>query len=207
MESNFLNPYIRFLNASPDKGRVSLFVNGESLFGDFAFGEISGYKRIPQGEVTLRAVWEGNGENVIYTLQMNVNRGDVQTIALCGGSGSRTLFRINDLAEKNKFKAANFRVANLVYDHGGFNIYANGFFIIEGVEYLDVSDYILLKPNVYRFKVNSAATGDTLLDTGNQNLEIKKYYTLYIIGSAENETVPVKAIFATDAATHDGEYL
>lgn len=207
MESNFLNPYIRFLNASPGGGKVSLFVNDEELFTDFSFGEISGYKKIPSGRVSLRAVWEGEGENVIYNLQINVEKGDVQTVALSGGSGSRTLFRINDLAEKNKFNAANFRVADLVYDHSGFNIYANGFFIIEDVEYLDVSDYILLKPNTYSFKVNSAETADTLLDTGKQTLEAKKYYTLYIIGSAENGGEPVKAIFATDAATYDGQYL
>lgn len=207
MENNFSHPYIRFLNASPDKGKVSLFVNSEEVFANFPFGEMSGYQKIPQGSVTLRAVWESDGENVIYTLQTDIEQGSVQTIALSGGNGSRTLLRINDLAEKNKFEAANFRVANLVYDYNSFNIYANGFFIIEDVKYLDVSDYILLKPNTYAFKINTADTGNTILDTGKQNLEAKKYYTLYIIGSAEKESEAVKAIFAIDAATYDGQYL
>ena len=207
MPSQFLNPYVRFINASPDKGRVSFYVNDEEFFVDFPFGEISGYKQIPSGQVTFRAVWNDGGENIIYTLQSNVSAGDVQTIALAGESERRTLIRINDVAPKNNFKASNLRVANLVSDYDGFDVYANGFLILEDIEFPEVSDYILLRPNVYTFKINSEDGNDTVLSTGNQELLERRYYTLYIIGAAEGEGEPIKAIFATDAMSYEGQYL
>lgn len=207
MPSQFLYPYVRFLNASPDKGRVSFYVNGDEFFTDFPFGEISGYRQIPDGDVTFRAIWENGGENVIYTLQANVQNGDVLTLALAGEAGSRTLLRINDVVEKSNYRAANLRVANLVSDFDGFDIYANGFPILEDIEFLEVSDYIMLRPNMYTFKIMNEDTDDVILNTGNQNLEVRKYYTLFIIGNAANEGEPVKAIFATDAMSYEGQYL
>ena len=186
MPSQFLYPYVRFLNAAPDNGRVSFYVNNQEFFKDFPFGQISGYKQIPEGDVTFRAIWENGGENVIYTIQANVSAGDVLTLALAGETGSRTLVRINDVAEKNNFKAANVRIANLVSDYDGFDIYANGFPILEDIEFPEVSDYIMLRPNMYTFKVLSEDTDNVILNTGNQDLQARKYYTLYIIGNAEN---------------------
>ena len=207
MPSQFLYPYVRFLNAAPDNGRVSFYVNNQEFFKDFPFGQISGYKQIPEGDVTFRAIWENGGENVIYTIQANVSAGDVLTLALAGETGSRTLVRINDVAEKNNFKAANVRIANLVSDYDGFDIYANGFPILEDIEFPEVSDYIMLRPNMYTFKVLSEDTDNVILNTGNQDLQARKYYTLYIIGNAENEGEPVKAIFAVDAMSYEGQYL
>ena len=205
--SQFLYPYVRFLNASPDKGRVSFYVDDKEFFKDFPFGEISGYRQIPQGEVTFRAVWNNGNENIIYTLKTDVQNGDVLTLALAGEAQSRTLRRIDDVVEKNNYKAANIRIANLVSDFDGFDIYANGFSILEDIEFPDVSDYILLKPNVYRFKIFAEDSDNLILDTGAQDLQVRKYYTLFIIGNAENEGEPVKIIFATDAMSYQGEYL
>lgn len=205
--SQFLYPYVRFLNASPDKGRVSFYVDDKEFFKDFPFGEISGYKQITQGEVTFRAVWNDGDENIIYTLKTNVQNGDVLTLALAGESQSRTLRRIDDVVEKNNYKASNIRIANLVSDFDGFDIYANGFLILEDIEFPEVSDYILLKPNLYRFKIFAADSDNLILDTGSQDLQVRKYYTLFIIGNAENEGEPIKTIFATDAMSYEGEYL
>ncbi len=207
MPNQFLYPYVRFLNASPDKGRVNFYVNDKEFFVEFPFGQISGYKQIPDGEVTFRAVWNNGGENIIYTLKANIENGDVLTLALAGEQSRRTLLRIDDIDDKNNFNVANLRVANLVSDYDGFDIYANGFPILEDVEFLDVSDYIMLKPNMYMFKVLSEDTDNVILNTGNQNLQARKFYTLYIIGAAESEGEPVKAIFATDAMSYEGQYL
>lgn len=207
MPNQFLYPYVRFLNASPDNGRVSFYVNDQEFFVDFPFGQISGYKQIPAGEVTFRAVWNDGGENIIYTLRANIENGDVLTLALAGEKTSRTLLRIDDVIEKNNFRAANMRVANLVSDFDGFDIYANGFPILEDIEFLEVSDYIMLRPNTYTFKILSEDTDNVILNTGNQDLQARKYYTLFIIGAAESEGEPVKAIFATDAMSYEGQYL
>ncbi len=207
MPSQFLYPYVRFLNATPDNGRVSFYVNDEEFFTNFPFGEISGYRQIPDGDVTFRAIWDNGSENIIYTLQANVANGDVLTLALAGEASSRTLLRINDVVEKNNFRAANVRIANLVSDFEGFDIYANGFPILEDIEFLEVSDYIMLRPNLYTFKILNEDTGDTVLNTGNQDLQARKYYTLFIIGAAESEGEPIKAIFATDAMSYEGQYL
>lgn len=205
--SQFLYPYVRFLNASPDKGRVNFYVDDKEFFKDFPFGEISGYKQVPQGEVTFRAVWNNGDENIIYTLKTNVENGDVLTLALAGEAQSRTLRAIDDVAEKNNYKASNIRIANLVSDFDGFDIYANGFEILEDIEFPEVSDYILLKPNLYRFKIFAQDSNNLILDTGAQDLQVRKYYTLFIIGNAENEGEPVKIVFATDAMSYEGQYL
>ena len=131
----------------------------------------------------------------------------MQTIALAGESGRRTLIRIDDVTEKNNYKASNLRVANLVSDYDGFDIYANGFLILEDIEFPEISDYILLRPNIYTFKINAEDSNDTILNTGNQELNQRKYYTLYIIGSADSGGEPIKVIFATDAMSYEGQYL
>lgn len=207
MPSQFIYPYARFINASPDKGRVSFYVNGEEYFVNFPFGEISGYKQIPSGDVTFRAVWENGGENVIYTLRTSVSDGDVYTIALAGEAGSRTLRSINDVTEKSTYKASNIRISDLVSDFDGFDIYANGFPLIDDIEFPEISDYIMIRSGDYSFKILNEDTDDMILDTGKQTLEPFKYYTLFIIGAAESQGEPVKAIFATDAMSYEGQYL
>ena len=207
MENEFLYPYVRFLNASPDKGSVSFYVNDKEFAKDFPFGQISGYGQIPTGDVVFRAVWNDGGENIIYTLQADIENGDVLTFALAGEQGRRTLTRFNDIVDKNNYKAANLRIANLVSDFEGFDVFANGFPILEDIEFLDISNYILLKPNLYRFKIFASGTDNLILDTGNQDLQARKYYTLFIIGTAENEGEPIKTVFAVDASSYDGKYL
>lgn len=207
MPSQFIYPYARFINASPDNGRVSFYVNDQEYFVNFPFGEISGYRQIPSGDVTFRAVWENGGENVIYTLRTSVADGDVYTMALAGESGSRTLRSINDITEKSTYKASNIRIADLVSDFDGFDIYANGFPLLDDIEFPEVSDYIMIRSGDYSFKILNEDTDDVILDTGKQTLEPFKYYTLYIIGAAENPGEPVKVIFATDAMSYEGQYL
>lgn len=207
MANGFLYPYARFINASPTGGKANFFVNDEQYFTGFSFGEISGYKQIPTGEVTFRAVYENGGDNIIYTTSARVNNGDVFTLALSGGQSQRTLVRIDDTGVKNNYKAANLRIANLVSDSDGFNIYANGFPILDDIEFPEVSDYIFLRPDTYVFDIRDEESQNLVLNTGNQVLDEGKYYTLYIIGSAEGEGAPIKAIFATDAMSYNGQYL
>lgn len=207
MASQFTYPYARFINTSPDRGRVSFYVNDKEYFKDFPFGEISGYRQIPSGDVTFRAVWENGGENVIYTLRTSIDNGDVYTIALAGEAGSRTLRSINDITDKTDYQASHIRFADLVSDFDGFNIYANGLPIIEDIEFPEVSSYIMVKPGEYSFKILNEDTDDVILDTGKQTLKPFKYYTLYVIGAAENQGEPVKVIFTTDAMSYDGQYL
>ncbi len=207
MASQFLYPYVRFLNGAPDNGTVSFYVNSNEVFINFPFGTISGYKQIPEGDVTFRAVWNNGGENVIYTIQANIRKGDVLTIALAGEGRSRTLVRINDVVEKNSYIAANMRVADLVSDFDGFDIYANGFPILDDIEFPELSNYIMLKPNTYTFEILNEDTDDVILNTGKQELNEKKYYTLFIIGNAENQGEPITSVFAIDAMSYNGEYL
>ncbi len=207
MADGFLYPYVRFLNASPTGGKASFFVNDERYFTSYPFGEISGYKQIPAGEVTFRTVYENGGDNIIYTTSARVENGDVFTLALSGGQGQRTLVRIDDTKVKNNYKASNMRIANLVSDTDGFNVYANGFPILDDIEFPEVSDYIFLRPDTYAFDIRDEENMNLVLNTGKQVLSEGKYYTLYIIGSTEGEGAPVKAIFATDAMSYDGQYL
>lgn len=207
MANGFIYPYARFLNASSDMGTVNFFINDQQAFTDFPFGEISGYKQIPSGNVTFRAVWKNGGDNIIYTLNANISDGDVLTLALAGEEGTRTLIRINDITERNNYNAANLRIANLVSDFDGFDIYANGFPILDDIEFPEVSDYIFLRPETYEFTIRAEGTDDVILNTGNQVLKSGKFYTLYIIGNAQNDGMPVKALFATDAMSYSGQYL
>lgn len=207
MANGFIYPYARFLNASSDMGTVNFFINDQQAFTDFPFGEISGYKQIPSGNVTFRAVWKNGGDNIIYTLNANILDGDVLTLALAGEEGTRTLIRINDITERNNYNAANLRIANLVSDFDGFDIYANGFPILDDIEFPEVSDYIFLRPETYEFTIRAEGTDDVILNTGNQVLKAGKFYTLYIIGNARNDGMPVKALFATDAMSYSGQYL
>ncbi len=207
MANGFIYPYARFLNASSDMGTVNFFINDQQAFTDFPFGEISGYKQIPSGNVTFRAVWKNGGDNIIYTLNANISDGDVLTLALAGEEGTRTLIRINDITERNNYNAANLRIANLVSDFDGFDIYANGFPILDDIEFPEVSDYIFLRPETYEFTIRAEGTDDVILNTGNQVLKSGKFYTLYIIGNAQNDGRPVKVLFATDAMSYSGQYL
>ncbi len=207
MPDTFLYPYVRFLNASPSMGRASFFVNDQPFFTDFSFGEISGYKQIPSGQVVFRAVYNNGGDNIIYTTSANISNGDVLTLALAGGENTRTLLRIDDTTTRNDYKVANLRIVNLVSDFEGLNIYANGFPILDDIEFPEVSDYIFLRPDTYSFSIRDEENGNVILDTGNQTLAENKFYTLYIIGNAENEGMSVKAIFATDAMSYSGQYL
>lgn len=207
MDNGFMYSYARFLNASPEQSAISFFVNDEELLKALPYGQISGYTRIPDGEVTFRAVITSGDDNIIYTLKTSVLTGEALTLALVGTRGSRTLIRINDTGFKNNYASADLRIANLVADSEGFDIYANGFPILDEIEYPQVSNYIFLRPDTYEFSVNAEKSDDTILNTGRQTLKSGMYYTLYLIGNVTTEGEPVSAVFAVDALSYNGRYL
>ncbi|MBE7030608.1 MAG: DUF4397 domain-containing protein [Ruminococcaceae bacterium] len=199
----FLYPYIRFFNASPGSSSLSFAFN-DSTTATQPYATFSRYIQTEAGLPTI-SVYDTQG-NMLDRIALSLDGGQVYTIAAIGKFPDTHLLIIPEPTAQNKLNVSNLRIANLSPDVPDVDIFANGFPILQDIEYPEISRYIYLKPNHYTYRVNPENSNDVLLTIPGQTANVGQYYTLYLVGEA-NGTQPLSATISLDAASYTGQYL
>ncbi len=204
-QERFLYEYVRCFHAVPGGGSLTFSCNGKQLAAGLPYGSFSRYQRAGTAPYRFEVRHAGESQP-IAALTAEIPTGGVITLAAIGTPNHVSLLAIPEPTARNQLDVANLRICNLSPGSPELDIYANGFPILQDIEYPELSRYIYLRPNIYAFKVNVGNSNDTLLTMPNQAMEGHQYCTLYLIGKTDGNP-PLSGVLAVDAATYVGQYL
>ena len=203
---NFLYPYVRFLNAVPGGEKLDFYRGNTLVVPGLDFGCFSGYERVSPGTQEFRITTAGNKDDIIATLNLPFEKGEVYTIAAVRSDGNIMAYGISEPTERSGTEYGHLRICHLSPDFGEMDISANGYPILKNIDYLEVSKYICMKPDKYEFRASRSADNALKLVMPNQHLIAGKYNTIYVIGLSDS-TPSLMGVLSVDAASYTGYYL
>lgn len=203
---NFLYPYVRFFNASPDLQNADFYIGNSLAASKIGFGSFSPYIKVSKGQQQIKITSPGNKNDVLATLNLNFNDGEVYTVAAVNDNSNVIAYGINEPTERENLNYGHIRVCHLSPNAGEIDIVANEYDILDEINYLELSRYIEITPGKYDFKIKSSETDETVLNVSSQNMRQAIFNTLYIIGLNGGQP-SLRGILSVDAASYTGYYL
>ena len=203
---NFLYPYVRFFNASPNLPAADFYVGNSLVASNVAFGAFSPYVKVSTGRQEFKIAAAGNRDDTLATLTLNFGNGEVYTLAAVSDGTDTMAYGISEPTERDNLNDGHIRVCHLAPELGEIDVIANEYDILDEINYLEVSNYMAITPGRYDFKINNSETDETLLNVSAQNMRQGIYNTLYIIGLNGGEP-SLRGILSVDAASYTGYYL
>ena len=192
---------VRVLHGSPDAPPVDVFVDGNKVIPNLAFGSITDYVTLPAGAHNVKvfpAPSDGTGTPVIEA-DLTLEAGKDYTVA-----AANVLASIEPVVyvDNNAAPAAgkgHVRVIHLSPDAPAVDIFAEGAgVVVPNLAFKAASDYLPLDAATYNIQVRVADTVTVALNVGAVPVEAGKVYTVFAIGLA-NGTPALSAKLTTDA--------
>lgn len=183
------NSLVRLFNASPKTPPVDVYINSKLIFSEIKYKELTKYLQLKEGNYKIDVYESGTKKAAIIKETIDLEDGEIFTIAMVKNSEEIGLLVIPDYATKRiSDDYGSFRVINL-----SPNISAIDFIVDEDVLFKDIgfregTIYADVKPNEYNIKVDSSKSGKSILKF-KIKLKPNRIYTIYIIGSRENLSI------------------
>lgn len=203
---NFLYPYVRFFNASPNLQNADFYIGNSLVASRLGFGVFSPYVKVNKGRQEIKITSPGNKDNVLATLMLDFSDGEVYTVAAVSDDDKIMAYGISEPTVRDNLNYGHIRVCHLSPNAGEVDVIANEYEILDNINYLEISNYIPILPGKYDFKINSSETGQTALNVSSQTMRQGIYNTLYVIGLSGAEP-SLRGILSVDAASYTGYYL
>ncbi|WP_265112496.1 DUF4397 domain-containing protein [Halosolutus halophilus] len=171
---------VRVAHFSPDAPNVDVYVDGNRVLADVAYGDVSPYLEIEPGTYRIKITASGDPGTVAFD-------GDVAfgaafyTVAAIGELGSGT-FQPAVLLDAG---SALVRLVHAAPDAPAVDVYADDQPVFEDVEFTDSSDYVPVPAGAYTVTVRPAGDPDTIVASFDVTLERGTAYTAYAIGYLE----------------------
>ncbi|MFA9503988.1 DUF4397 domain-containing protein [Natrinema sp. H-ect1] len=197
---------VRIAHFSPDAPNVDVYVAGDRVLADVAYGDVSPYLEIDPGTYTVMITAAGDPETVAF-------EGDVTF-----GAAFYTVAAIGEL-EADTFQpavlvdagSALVRLVHASPDAPAVDVYADGEPVFEDVAFTDATDYVPVPAGARTVSVRPAG-GEAAVASFDVTLERGTAYTAYAIGYLEPPTAddPMFAVEPTvdgpmaDADEDDG---
>lgn len=185
---NFNENYslVRALHAVVDGDVVDVHLNGEPFFNNIQFTNFTPYVYVPEGKYKIEVFLRDQKENPIITDNIEVNAGELNTIAVIGESGKNIdILPIKEEMEIPTGNKSKVRFIHLVPNGRSVNVSLDKDMVLEDVEYKEVTPYTDIDPKTYQV--------DVLLNKNNQlirqirvTINPGRVYSFYALGNKPN---------------------
>lgn len=173
--------FIRLIQASPYLGTVDVFLDGSQLLSSSKFGAVTDYATIPSPNDKVQVALVGKGVNATALTQtVPVSPGAAYTVAAIGTSPTKLSLQVfldNNMLAPGKTKL---RLYQLAPDGGPVTVTSKGQVLLSGIQYLNVSNYVVVPATASTFTVFSPTQLVTL--TTSTTLSANKIESLFIVG-------------------------
>ena len=196
---------VRVAHVSPDAPNVDVYVGGEQVLADVAYGDVSPYLDLKPGTYTVTITAAGDPETVAF-------EGDVTF-----GAAYYTVAAIGEL-EAGTFEPAVLvdagsalaRLVHAVPDAPAVDVYADDEVLFENVAFTDATDYVPVPAGSYTLSVRPTGDPETTVASFDVTLERGMAYTGYAIGYLEPPADTMDRGFTVevtvDGPTTDGDH-
>ena len=178
-----LNCNIRFINsAGPSK--LDIYINKEIFVDDFSFGKVTSYRSIPSGEYLLEIYKAGDKSEVLYSEEAVFKPQSTLTLSIIIIESDLSVFTLTDGFTLKTSENAFLRFINFSPDSPLLTLsLSNEEVIFSGVQYIENTRYVKLKPGLYDFLLTETEAAEGFKKyISSKGLKKGHFYTLYIIG-------------------------
>ena len=200
----FCNPNItrsgnvRFINAAVGYNPFVVFVNENIFSTSFAFGELTGYERVAEGNQIVTIMGENGYIYVQKPVQIQSN--ETVTMAIVNSDSGLDIEIIPDVRCNRGNNMSCVRAVNLAYYSNALSVViGNQYINFNNIRFKDVSNYETIWSGQYIYSVmrNAVARvpgmGGAVLLTSYLNVQNNRNYTMYIL-NWQNSSDAIKVI-------------
>ncbi|OLZ42510.1 hypothetical protein A6E15_16760 [Natrinema saccharevitans] len=173
---------VRVAHFSPDAPNVDVYVAGDRVLADVAYGDVSPYLEIEPGTYTVTITAAGDPETVAFEGDVTFDAA-FYTVAAIGELGAET-FQPAVLVDAG---SALVRLVHASPDAPAVDVYADGEPVFENVAFTDATDYVAVPAGARTVSVRPAG-GEEAVASFDVTLERGTAYTAYAIGYLEPPT-------------------
>lgn len=185
---NFNENYslVRALHAVVNGDVVDIYLNGSPFFNNVQFTSFTPYVYVPEGKYKIEVFLRDQKENPIITDNIEINAGELNTIAVIGESGKTIdILPIKEEMEIPTGNKSKVRFIHLVPNGRPVNILLDKEMVLEDVEYKEVTPYTDIDPKTYQVDVLLNENGQ-LIRQIRVTINPGRVYSFYALGNKPN---------------------
>ena len=193
--------FVRILHAVPDAPNVDIYANGKMVAQNIAFGQLTRYLPIPEGNYTIALYVTGKTDSPVLQNTLRVTKDMIMTIAAAGTLNEIGLIGIPDACMNVNTGKAMIRFMHLSPNAPAVDItLPDGTVLFNNVSFKHLTEYIMVDPRNYTLQVRLAGRPTVVLTVPNVALDENMAYTVYALGLV-GQTPELQALLATDGIT------
>ncbi len=177
---------VRALHAVVDGDVVDIYLNGSPFFNNVQFTNFTPYVYVPEGKYKIEVFLRDQKENPIITDNIEINAGELNTIAVIGESGKTIeILPIKEEMEIPTGNKSKVRFIHLVPNGRLVNILLDKEMVLEDAEYKEVTPYTDIDPKTYQVDVLLNENGQ-LIRQIRVTINPGRVYSFYALGNKPN---------------------
>ena len=189
---------LRVFHAAPQAPAVDVYINEKLVFSNLQFTQFSSYVKLKEGEYRIDIFQTGTMVQPIISGSLDLDEGQMLTIAAIGNLDDLSLLVINDNADKKASpKVSSFRVVHLSPNTPAVDILVNNKILVENLAFKQNTSYVDIAPGSYNIEAVLNSNKESVLVFGVM-LKTNRIYTIYIVGESPN----LRAIQSVDGNTY-----
>ena len=189
---------LRVFHAAPQAPAVDVYINEKLVFSNLQFTQFSSYVKLKEGEYRIDIFQTGTMVQPIISGSLDLDEGQMLTIAAIGNLDDLSLLVINDNADKKaSSKVSSFRVVHLSPNTPAVDILVNNKILVENLAFKQNTSYVDIAPGSYNIEAVLNSNKELVLVFGAM-LKANRIYTIYIVGESPN----LRAIQSVDGNTY-----
>ena len=189
---------LRVFHAAPQAPAVDVYINEKLVFSNLQFTQFSSYVKLKEGEYRIDIFQTGTMVQPIISGSLDLDEGQMLTIAAIGNLDDLSLLVINDNADKKASpKVSSFRVVHLSPNTPAVDILVNNKILVENLAFKQNTSYVDIAPGSYNIEAVLNSNKESVLVFGVM-LKANRIYTIYIVGESPN----LRAIQSVDGNTY-----
>ena len=177
---------VRALHAVVDGDVLDIYLNGSPFFNNVQFTNFTPYVYVPEGKYKIEVFLRDQKENPIITDNIEINAGELNTIAVIGESGKTIeILPIKEEMEIPTGNKSKVRFIHLVPNGRPVNILLDKEMVLEDAEYKEVTPYTDIDPKTYQVDVLLNENGQ-LIRQIRVTINPGRVYSFYALGNKPN---------------------
>ena len=189
---------LRVFHAAPQAPAVDVYINEKLVFSNLQFTQFSSYVKLKEGEYRIDIFQTGTMLQPIISGSLDLDEGQMLTIAAIGNLDDLSLLVINDNADKKASpKVSSFRVVHLSPNTPAVDILVNNKILVESLAFKQNTSYVDIASGSYNIEAVLSSNKESVLVFGVM-LKANRIYTIYIVGESPN----LRAIQSVDGNTY-----